>query len=284
MNTAIEKKILKALSIYTPLILLGIQSIIVAVLLFQDKPNFDAITKFFIGMGIELIWFLIGKSLDDDNAQEALSAELKEIRQSIHFFNNASVEVLETYNDFYSKLAKSRLAAKKKMLLVALDPCPPFSYGDDGARKSYFDQEISYYKAHPNVNVYRIINIETPEKLEHVRFLIEETRDLPNVFLAYVKIGAIETSVPFPKMLSLQIFDNEEVFFLNPQYNYMPRAYRPCYYLKSTSVAQIYVEYYERIWSVLCERPEHGCVLKDGNDVSGYDEKLKQIKIERGWE
>lgn len=277
------KKLLKAFAIYTPLILLAIESIIVAVLLFQENIDYLTIMKFLIGMGIEIIWFLIGKNIDDDSTHLKFQKELDNFSNNIKVFNNASIEILNTYDDFYSKLTKSRQSAKNKVLLTQLDPWPPSNYGDEGTREAYFDGDVSYFKTHPNVNVYRILSIETEEKLKWVQSLIESTKDLPNLFLAYINIDKIENSVPFPKLLSLQIIDNEEVFFLNPQYSYMPRAYKTCYYIKNKDISEIYVSYYEKIWTVLSEKNDHGCILKDGKDIEGYEAKLNAIKASRGW-
>jgi len=277
------KKFLKALATTVPLFLLLINAIIVAVMLFLPTPDYDMVLRFGIGLVVELVWFLIGKTFDDDDTHSKFQSELEDVNKNMRHFNNASVEVLPTYDDFYTRLTKSRLAAREKVQLTQLDPWPPSTYGDEGTRKSYFDGDIAYCKAHPNVNFYRILSIETKEKLEWAKSLIEAMKDLPNVFLAYVKIDSIEKSAPFPKLLSLQIIDKKELFVLNPQYSYMPRSYKSCYYLKNEEVAQIYVDYYERIWDVLCQNGEHGCILKDGKDTEGYEAKLNAIKAERGW-
>ena len=284
------KKVAKALTIYTPLIMIGIEAIIIGVMLFvQEVPDIILIAKFLISMAVETIWFLIGKCLTDDHMHNKFQNDLTEVNKNLYRFNNASIEVLQTYDDFYSKLTKCRLSSKSELLLTQLDPWPPSTYGDEGTRKSYFDNDVSYFKTHPNVNVYRIISIETKEKLQWVRELIESTKDLPNLYLAFVNIKNIVNSVPFPKMLSLQIVDGEEAFLLNPQYSYMPRAYKPCYYIKNGSVVQIYVDYYKKIWDVLCKSDDsgiigkYGCLLKDGKDITNYDQKLNKIKMDRGW-
>lgn len=224
-----------------------------------------------------------GKAHDTEQRQEGIEKSINDVNRNIHYYNNASIEILSTYDDFYTRLKKSRQEAKREVLLTQLDPWPPDNYEDESVRKSYFAGDVEYLRQHPNISVYRILSIESKDKLLWVKELIEQTKDCSNFFIAYINIDSIEKSVPFPKMLSFQIIDGEEVFCLNPQFSYMPRAYKPCYYFKNRDVAKLYVDYYKKIWDTLCEKPEHGCILKEGRDTANYEIKLSKIRSDRGW-
>lgn len=211
---------------------------------------------------------------------------VKSLSSEIRNFNNASIEVLSQHEDFYYKLNKCRLGATREVLLTQLDPNPPESYEDESKRKSYFASDIEYAKSHPNVTIKRILSIETIEKMEWVRGLIDATKDLPNLFLAFVNIENITKERPFPKMLSLQIIDGNEVFVLNPQYSYMPKSYQSCFYLKNKDVAKIFVDYHTSIWRELERDSENsefkqGCILKEGKDI--HYERLDKICLMRDW-
>ena len=290
---------LKALVIFLPLIALLVQLIYVSVVSVISPAKFlDAVTSIALPSIISLTITFIGKFFDDYMETNARQKELAAIKESVdtivptvntlshemRSINNASIEVLSLHEDFYTKLTKCRLEAKREVLLTQLDPDPPESYEDASKRKSYFASDVDYATSHPNVSIYRILSIETPEKLKWVEGLIEATKDLPNLFLAFINITDISKAPPFPKMLSLQIIDREEVFFLNPQFSYMPKSYKACYYIKNTEVAQIYVEYHKEIWRALSlENSPHGCILKDGKDIRGLEGKLSEIKKKRGW-
>lgn len=229
---------------------------------------------------------VISLSNEIKNQIKEIEPIVKNLSNEIRNFNNASVEVLSQHEDFYYKLTKCRLGATREVLLTQLDPNPPESYEDESKRKSYFESDIEYAKLHPTVTIKRILSIETKEKMEWVRGLIDATKDLPNLFLAFVNIENITKERPFPKMLSLQIIDKNEVFVLNPQYSYMPKSYQSCFYLKNKDVAEIFVDYHTAIWRELERDSEnsefkHGCILKEGKAI--YNERLDKICLMRGW-
>lgn len=295
-------EVLKILLGVIPLIALLGQVIVIMIASASSNPQdlIDMVATLIIPMGISLLLVIITKYVDDVLMNMSRNAELQEIKTTIdnsiqtqietgfkrisheiQHFNNASIELLATDTEFYAHLTKSRNEAKKVVYLTQLDPWPPKNYeNQNSTRKSYFEMDVQYLNDHPNVLVYRILSIETVEKLEWVKGLIQATSGYSNFFLAYVNIDSIQDSVPFPKMLSLQIIDKEEVFCLNPRFSHMPRDYEPCYRFKNKDVAEIYVDYYQKIWEILKSgRPEHGCILKNGIDIEGYQKKLDEIKV-----
>jgi len=221
-----------------------------------------------------------------------LQKSIGDVLAKMRVINNASLEIFLTYEMFYSRLSQSRKDARKKVRLTQLDPWLPEHYegedadggtGDVSVRQSYFKNDVEFVQKNKNIVIYRIVSIESSERLEWVKKLILETKKCSNFFLAFVDIASIESEVPFPKMLSLQIIDDEEVFCLNPQFSYMPHEYKPCYCFKNKEVAKIYVDYYEAVWNILKSNPVHGCVLKEGTNDRGYEAKLVQLAEKRGW-
>lgn len=289
------------LLVILPLLLLAFEaSYVIIVSTIGMTDVIEAIKNIAIPAIAELSLALAGKLVDDylesieqaselaeiKNKIEQLAPTVTNLSNEIRNLNNASIEVLTQHEDFYSKLSKCRLCATDEVLLTQLDPNPPDSYEDESKRKSYFDSDIEYAKSHPNVTIKRILSIETKEKMRWVQDLITATKDLPNLFLAFVNIENIAKERPFPKMLSLQIIDKNEVFVLNPQYSYMPKSYQPCFYIKNKEVTQIFVKYYEDIWRELERDSEnedykHGCILKEGKAI--YIERLDKIFSKRGW-
>lgn len=292
---------LHVLFVILPILLLAIEAIYVIYISAIGKTDvLETIKKIIAPALVQIGFAYAGKLVDDYLEAIERDSELKEIKDKIEQlvpnvtslsneirnFNNASIEVLSQHEDFYSKLTKCRLCATLEVLLTQLDPNPPESYEDESKRKSYFDSDIEYAKSHPHVTIKRILSIETEEKMEWVRGLIDATKDLPNLFLAFVNIENIAKERPFPKMLSLQIIDRNEVFVLNPQYSYMPKSYQPCFYLKNRDVAQIFVDYHTDIWRELERDSEnneykHGCILKEGKEI--HIDRLDKICLKRGW-
>jgi len=293
--------VLHTLFVILPLLLLALEAVYVIYISAIGTTDIMETIKSIIAPALaQLGLAFAGKFVDDYLESVERDTELKEIKSKIEQiaptvtrlsneirnFNNASLEVLTQHEDFYSKLTKCRLCATSEVLLTQLDPNPPESYEDESKRKSYFDSDIEYAKSHPHINIKRILRIETKKKMEWVRGLIEATKDLPNLFLAFVNIENIAKERPFPKMLSLQIIDRNEVFVLNPQYSYMPKSYQPCFYLKNRDVAQIFVDYHTDIWRELERDSEndeykHGCILKEGKEI--HIDRLNKICLKRGW-
>lgn len=294
-------QILHVIIVVLPLLALGVESVYIIITCSIGAGDVvEVMKKIAVPALAELVLAYVGRFIDDYIERFERDSELRDIKSKIEKivptvtslsteirnFNNASIEVLTQHEDFYSKLTKCRLCATREVLLTQLDPNPPESYENEGKRKSYFESDIEYAKSHPYVTIKRILSIETEEKMKWVQDLIEATKDLPNLFLAFVNIENIAKERPFPKMLSLQIIDKEEVFVLNPQYSYMPKSYQPCFYLKNKDVAQIFAEYHTAIWRELERDSEgdeykHGCILKEGKEI--HADRLNKISLKHGW-
>jgi hypothetical protein len=282
LNGKSLKKFIPLVITYGPLIVLVIQAIIIGVELSQEKISQLRIAWLLISMVPPSIIFLIVKSYEDNVTYSKIQDELENIRNDIKNFDNASVEVFRNYDDFYRKISEERTKAHNIVRLTLLDPYSPYKEMKNNARKVYFNADIENIKElkDKNVRFYRILSIETEEKWKWVKEFIDETKELDNVFLAYIKVGDIEKSIPFPKLLSLQIIDGEKVFILNPKYSYMPDDYENCYYLKNKEVAEIYVDYYKKVWESLRNNSEYGCILKEGrkNNEKKMTDILKYIR------
>jgi chorismate mutase len=284
LNGKSLKKFIPLVITYGPLIVLVIQTIIIGVELNQKNINQLRIAWLLISMVPPSIIFLIVKSYEDNVTYSKIQDELEKIRNDIKNFDNASVEVFKKRDDFYKKISEERSKANSIVQLTLLDPYSPYKEMKNNARKDYFNADIENIKKlkEKNVSFYRILSIETEEKWDWIKEFIEKTKELDNVFLAYIKVGDIEKSIPFPKLLSLQIIDKEKMFMLNPKCSYMPDNYENnyCYYLENKGVAEIYVDYYNRVWDSLKNNSEYGCILKEGrkNNEKKMTDILKYIR------
>lgn len=281
LNLHIERKnLLKWVLVIIPLVAQLVLALALSIkIFFISELDYIEILQYGVGLTTALVLYLIGKHYDDSVVHNEHQEALNTIKGM-----KATAQAITTAADFYKKLNESRSKAQKKVRLTNLDPWAPFESNSNtaNAADAYFREDIPYIKNNQSIEFYRIISIETEEKLKWTRTLIEEVKDFKNVFLAYIDIDDIVGSFPFPKILSLQIIDNKEVFMLHPAFSYMPRAYQRCYYLKGKKIAQEYSEYYDYIWDVLDDTSEHngkhGCILKNGPDMKDYEEKLKEIE------
>jgi len=266
-----------------PIILIAFEGLVIGVA-YCIGPEKGKLILFYLSGFIlfEMAIFLIANNLSISNSQDFTNTNFIHLDKTIKTINNASIEILETRDEFYEKLKKSRSNAIKKLLLTQLDPWPPISYEGGGPRQEYFNADIKFAESHPNVTICRMLSIERQEKLNWVKDFIKETKGFSNVFFAYINISNIEKSAPFPKILSLQIIDSEEIFHLNPEYSYMPRQYQECFYIKNKKLANIYEKYYYAVWREIGNDKSDdfkiGCILKNGNDDEGYEIKLDKIR------
>jgi hypothetical protein len=309
-------KYLKLILVFIPLLALLIQLLILMISSFNSEINsiIEKTLTLIMPIGIALLVYFIGKTLDEyfadiERLKEQRNLESKidkiisfynycssntskineisskilekqtKIESAIYSISHVTIEILKTQNTFYERLKNTRLNAKEKVMLTQLDPIPPKDYGDQ-TRQNYFSSDIDYAKNHPDVQIRRILSIETQSKLEWVKDLVEATKDLPNFSLAYINIKDINKDVPFPKMLSLQIIDEEEVFILNPQFSFMPYDYENCYYIKNVEIAKIYCSYYNAIWNKIKDDDDPaktGCILKSGTNLNDLEKVLSYI-------
>lgn len=277
------KKTIKKIFQYFSMIALGIEGLVLLVLNFAAHEIFE---KAFAGMSgamlVELVIFLIIMNINDEEFQEnslqTIQNKFDALDVTVRSINNASIEVFSNQNWFYDKLRQSRLDARESVFLTQLDPWPPSGYEQSGERQEYFKSDLEYAKNHPRVDIRRIVSIPSKEKLAWIKDWVEQMKDIPNFHLAYINLENIEKSSPFPKMLSLQIIDKEEVFLLNPQYSYMPRTYAKCIYMKNKEVGEVFTEYYLEIWKKLamCEDLNIGGMLKSGIVI--MDENIAAIE------
>jgi hypothetical protein len=223
------------------------------------------------------------ESIDSLNKNmELLNSVTYNISNEIYNKNQTTTEVIENFSRFYEILENCREKAKRRLQLTQLDPQPPSYYGDP-KRQAYFDIDtfVKYAKEHPEVKIQRIISVPTLEKLEWVRELIEKSRNINNIYIAYIRFEKdIRKYWPTPPILSVQVIDEDELLMDNPQHSYMPHRFAPCLYMRDQQAVKLYSEYYDELWKSLekSEDINRGFVLKDGMDMNGYEEKLKIIE------
>jgi hypothetical protein len=292
------KKIIRNYSAFTVLVV----SILMLCYSFFNSVPKDLIIKFNSFIVISLTLYIISVCLeemkhieDSKTNQTQLKEKIEDVEKNLLKelvkVNQTQAEVIISSNKFYEKLNRIRNRAKKSVLLVNLDPMPPDVYGED-VRKEYFDSTIDFAATHPHITVKRIMSLPTNDKIKWAEELVENSKNLNNLHLAYFRIDDIRNYSPIPPLLSLQIIDEEEMLLLNPNYSYMPMAFKNCMYLKDSKVVkEIFFEYYNKIWELIERNDSHWCkssdeerktinsvVLKDGMDIEYYKEKIEWIK------
>jgi hypothetical protein len=216
---------------------------------------------------------------------EKIDQDLEELKK----VSTATVRELDSQAEFYRVLDDKVLSAKSKVWLMHLDPHAPDSdiYYADDERKKYFkdcaEKAIAQNGlAHP-VEFRRIINIPTLDKLEWVERLIEDTKDLQNLHLAYINVGNVEfNDIPqtFPiSVTSCQIIDNKSVFLLNPELNVVPEGkFKTCIIIENEKVVSVYKNYYDKIWDALEQKnSKKGCIIKNGPGSTLFTKQKQRI-------
>jgi hypothetical protein len=195
----------------------------------------------------------------------------------------ASTTVLHDQIQFYNELRVAVCGAKKEVLLVHFDPYSPIDNTED-ARVQYFSETTDFMMKNGQVKQRRIIAITDKLKLEWTKKLIEDTKGMDNISLAYVNLEKMSQmrldfdNLFLPTVTSCQIIDNNKVFLLNPSLNYVPRGtFKPCIFIENSEVVKVYREYYESIWAKITTDERYGCILKQGRNSTGYEQKLARI-------
>lgn len=227
---------------------------------------------------------LLGDKINQNDNK--LSISIKEIDTQLKDLKketSATVRELDSQAEFYRVLNDKVLSAKSRVWLMHLDPYAPDSniYADL-ARTEYFkncaEKAIAQNTAQHPVEFRRIINIPTLGKLEWAEKLINETKDLKNLHLAYIHIDDIEDSFPI-SVTSCQIIDNRAVFLLNPELNVVPEGkFKTCIIIENEKIVSVYKNYYEKIWNLLEEKnSKKGCIIKDGPGTSLFNKNKQRI-------
>lgn len=208
-----------------------------------------------------------------------IDTQLKDLKKE----TAATVRELDSQSEFYRVLNDKVMSAKSRVWLMHLDPHAPDSeIYSDSARTEYFKNCAEKAKAQNGVKnpveFRRIINIPTMGKLEWTEKLIQETKELQNLHLAYMHIHDMESTFPV-SVASCQIIDDRAVFLLNPTLNVVPEgAFKTCVIIENEKVVSVYREYYEKIWSLLEERnSKKGCIIKNGPGTSLFDKNKQRI-------
>jgi hypothetical protein len=240
-----------------------------------------AIVIFLIAYTLRITIMLEDTSADVKKQKETVSSICEDIR--LMKDHQAFIKKIDNPNDFYVSLS-DKVTHGKNICLIHLDPLPPNSdkFVKQG-KNEYFNDTVKYAEQcmdeNKNIKIRRIIGISNMEKLNWVEELIDQTSKLDNIYLEYIKIDDFEDKNSPMTIISCQVIDNEIVFLLNPNLNYMPYRgkFENCMYIKSEEIASIYLDYYDRLWRKIAENPEYGCVIKDGYGRDKFDKNKNRI-------
>lgn len=254
----------------------------------KNIKDSDKFKEEFVDIGIQFenqgtATGLLGDKINDiDNK---LSISIKEIDTQLKDLkkeSSATVRELESQAEFYRVLNDKMLSAKSRVWLMHLDPFAPDSVKySDLARTEYFnncaEKARTENTAQQPVEFRRIIAIPTLEKLDWTEKLIQDTKALKNLHLAYIHIDDIKYTFPI-SVTSCQIIDNRAVFLLNPELNVVPEGkFKTCIIIENEKVVSVYKDYYEKIWTLLENNNSKGCIIKDGPGTTLFDANKQRI-------
>lgn len=154
-----------------------------------------------------------------DNKLQTLETNVSKLLHK----NPVSVEIIEDPDEFYKKLKDAESTATVRIWVTHLDPYPPTSRkletSATNERTAYFNFLNDFAKAHPKVEVKRIIGISTIEKLEWLKEQMVLTKDIDNISFAYIRadcFGHGDSLSPLT-VVSCQVIDDNKTFVLNPE-------------------------------------------------------------------
>jgi hypothetical protein len=204
-------------------------------------------------------------------------------KKSIENKENASIRILKDQPTFYATLKEAVCNSKTEVMFIHLDPEVATQSNSNDGRVGYFDSAHEYVRTH-SIHLRRIISIPNENKLEWTKNLIENTKDIATMDFAYVKIDPIEKSFP-ETVISFDIIDNDRLFLMNPNLNYIPLGrtfpYSGILDIECEEAVKVYKEYFERLWTEITKpNSKSGCYLKKGLDCSHFDKNLKRIKAD----
>jgi hypothetical protein len=253
----------------------GVTAVIFGYLTISQLGILDSISftdKMLLSFASAISFFMINLSFKTKVSVDEINEKLEKQPEDI-----ANVKVLNNKEEFYACLQAKTMESKNRVWLMHLDTYAPTSKQyNDNVRKNYFQFSEDFARTHKNVKIKRIMSLSNKEKLDWVTKLIERTKNVNNLYLAYIKIDGLEDS--FPKtMVSCQIIDDDKLFLLNPALNIVPGGdFNPCLYIENKEIVKIYAKYYEDLWHDAKFNHNSSCFLKDGpND---YNKNLKIIE------
>ena len=272
-----------------------------------DKlPSFFTPQTTILSYGITITLFFVGLSRkinDAINHIEAGKVETKNTMSDIKKYEDevktelvklnttltekceedAKVQVITISDELYEKLGVAIKNAKKRVLIMHLDPHSP-EYHDNPARTAYFNLIFDFIKRHPHITMKRITSLCELEKAQWLWRIIENTKDVERLDIAYINIPNLEKMF-LSTVVSCQIIDDDKIFILNPMGNTVP-ASGTCgesLYIESKKVVDVYERYYERLWDHAQFRVEGCCVLKSGKncDFVALTDIIDKLKMQQ---
>jgi hypothetical protein len=271
-----------------------------------DKESEDEKTK------------LIEKLGELSNKFETASARLdKSIGQNEDYFKVAISHIdncpsanniirksymINDISEYYQHLTNARMKANNKNIYVSNFSTKPYE-SDNKAREEYFKNDIDFIRDN-ECHVYRIVTVHSYEKLLFLKELFDDAVNSKSdkYSLAYLDIEKFSDD-KLPDIVGMDIIGNE-VIMMDFKYARALReyGYNEPLYIESEELADIFREYYEKIWtdiSISSNKDENttnkrnrrykgyilyngllGCIHKDIDEIwkeleSKYPEKNK---------
>lgn len=188
---------------------------------------------------------------------------------------DAKIYVINSADELYEKLGEAVKHAKD-IRIMHLDPFSP-NYYKSPSRTEYFKIIFDYVKLHNDVTMKRITSLNEVEKIEWLRGIIKETRNVEKLDIAYIDIPNLEDSF-LNTLVSCQVLDGNKTFLLNPMGNTVPAGgtHGECLYIESEVFAKVYEKYFDRLWDIAVRKHGNSRIIKSGRTY--LEDELNKIE------
>lgn len=253
------------------------------------------ITLFFIGLGrkVETNIKVVedGKKdtkeliLDIKDLAKDIKSSIFDTSESFELLNktlteqckeDAKIHVIYSADELYEKLGEA-IKHAKDIRIMHLDPFSPNHYKSP-ARTEYFKTIFDYVKLHNDVTMKRLTSLNEVEKIEWLKGLIEETRNIEKLDIAYIDIPKNRDDSFLNTLVSCQVLDGNKTFLLNPMGNTVPAGgtQGEVLYIESESVAKVYEKYFDRLWDIAVRKHGNSRIIKSGRTY--LEDELNKVE------
>ncbi|MDR1002321.1 MAG: hypothetical protein LBL82_03505 [Oscillospiraceae bacterium] len=225
------------------------------------------------------------KNTKKDVVEQQSSEKTSSLLSSFPLNENIIMEsrIIRSDLEFYQLIDSLRDRAQKRAYSTYYTVTPIHNQRID---VSYFDKDVSFCKSHPQVEVRRIITIHSERKFDMCQKMVERFKDgsITNFHLAYLNINNFDEYDYQPPVMGMQIFD-DEIIIMNPKVARITSPFKPCLYIKSKEIADIFASYHDELWNKIAnsDKNDHpkkklGYILKDGTEVNNTEAVWDFIK------
>lgn len=163
---------------------------------------------------------------------------------------NFSIVESLSISALYNKFSKKTQDANSFIYLTSLQPKDP-SQAPIPEVREYFSKIsnlIKDQKKQQNIQIKRLVTIESQEKLDWVYNEVINNRNNKQLSINYIKAN-IEGKTSSSKPLNLQVIDDLHLFLINSVHGYDDHLSQGLYLSNKKIITQVFIRYYEEYWN-----------------------------------